>query len=47
MVGSSHEALYRIFHHDSEMLGKTFRALGLELPTPDTVSLISGESGGR
>lgn len=43
MVGSSHEALHRIFHHDSEMLGKTFRALGLELPTPDTVSAISGD----
>lgn len=26
------------------MLGKTFRALGLELPTPDTVSVISGDA---
>jgi len=43
MVGSSHEALHRIFHHDSEMLGKTFRTLGLSVPTPDTVSIISGD----
>ena len=43
MVSSSHEAMHRIFHHDSEMLGRTFRALGLSLPTPDTVSIISGD----
>ena len=35
--------MHRIFHHDSEMLGRTFRALGLSLPTPDTVSVISGD----
>lgn len=35
--------MHRIFHHDSEMLGRTFRALGLSLPTPDTVSIISGD----
>lgn len=35
--------MHRIFHHDSEMLGKTFHALGLSLPTPDTVSVISGD----
>ncbi|MBS2537503.1 hypothetical protein KGQ20_32595 [Catenulispora sp. NF23] len=43
MVSSSHEAMHRIFHHDSEMLGRTFHALGLSLPTPDTVSVISGD----
>lgn len=43
MVSSSHEAMHRIFHHDSEMLERTFRALGLSLPTPDTVSIISGD----
>lgn len=35
--------MHRIFHHDSEMLGRTFRALGLSLPAPDTVSIISGD----
>ncbi|GAA1955830.1 hypothetical protein [Catenulispora subtropica] len=43
MVGSSHEAMHRIFHHDSEMLGRTFRALGLDIPAPDTVAVISGD----
>lgn len=43
MVSSSHEALHRIFHHDSELIGRTFQTLGLELPTPDTVSVISGD----
>lgn len=43
VVSSSHEALHRIFHHDSEMLSKTFRTLGLALPTPDTVSVVSGD----
>ena len=37
--------MHRIFHHDSEMLGRTFRTLGLPLPlpVPDTVSIISGD----
>jgi hypothetical protein len=43
MVGSSHEAMHRIFHHDKELLEHTFRTLGLDIPAPDTVSVISGD----
>jgi hypothetical protein len=43
MVGSSHEAMHRIFHHDTELIGRTFRTLELDVPTPDTVSVMSGD----
>jgi hypothetical protein len=35
--------MHRIFHQDSELIGRTFQTLGLALPTPDTVSVISGD----
>ena len=35
--------MHRIFHHDTELLSRTFRTLGLAVPPPDTVSVLSGD----
>jgi hypothetical protein len=41
MVSAPHEALHRIFQEDTSLFTRTFQRLGVALPTPRTVSVLS------
>ncbi|MFE0347279.1 RpnC/YadD family protein [Streptomyces griseoluteus] len=40
MVSSPHEAMHRIFQHDTRLFSRVSKALGFDLPTPDSITIL-------
>jgi hypothetical protein len=40
MVSSPHEAMHRIFQHDTQLFSRVSKVLGFDLPAPDSVTIL-------
>jgi hypothetical protein len=40
MVSSPHEAMHRIFQHDTKLFSRVSKVLGCDLPVPDSVTIL-------
>jgi hypothetical protein len=40
MVSSPHEAMHRIFQHDTRLFSRVSKVLGFDLPTPDSITIL-------
>ncbi|MEU1038152.1 hypothetical protein [Streptomyces sp. NPDC005907] len=40
MVSSPHEAMHRIFQHDTRLFSRVSKVLGFDFPTPDSITVL-------
>lgn len=40
MVSSPHEAMHRIFQHDTKLFSRVSKVLGCDIPVPDSVTIL-------